>query len=164
MDRSHAAKWSTAVVLICMAGLAAAPSTVGETSSKETGGGENHATPLQPDEPAAAILRLRKSLGSKLHQDDQAFVEAVRRIDKEADKDRTGQYAAAEGQHGQATDVTCDPLAQLGALRKAGRRLDEAADVLEDQNLYRRADELRRQADQLRADARQIQQRLAAGG
>jgi hypothetical protein len=44
---------------------------------------------------------------------------------------------------------------RVGTLRQAGRMLDEAAELLEEQALYDRADELRGMAQQLREDARQ---------
>jgi hypothetical protein len=44
---------------------------------------------------------------------------------------------------------------QIDALRQAGRMLEKAANLLEEQALYERADELRGQAQQLREDARE---------
>jgi hypothetical protein len=44
--------------------------------------------------------------------------------------------------------------ATISALRAASRQLDDAAELLEQQNLFDRADELREQADRLRRDAR----------
>jgi hypothetical protein len=42
----------------------------------------------------------------------------------------------------------------IDALRQASRELDLAADVLEEQNLFERADQLRVMADELRRDSR----------
>src|SRR5207237_370472 len=42
----------------------------------------------------------------------------------------------------------------INALRIASRELDNAADVLEEQNLFERADQLRAMADELRRDSR----------
>jgi len=54
--------------------------------------------------------------------------------------------------------------ARIEALRQAGKMLEKAANLLEEQNLYERADELRGQAQFLRQDAREAKDRFLDQG
>ena len=120
---------------------------------------------LLPGEPAQVILELRERLGASALEGSEfkvkpdALAKLIRALDREAQQ--AEQQASESPPPVEPPTVpepqsTADHEAAISALRLASRQLDEAADVLEQQNLFERADELRVQADRLRHDARAL--------
>lgn len=118
---------------------------------------------LRPGEPAQVILELRERLGNSALEGSEftvkpdALAKLIRALDREAQQEEPAPpvYSAPEESLPQPpAEEAADHQAEISALRLASRQLDEAADVLEQQNLFERADELREQADRLRRDAR----------
>ncbi|HEV7225977.1 MAG TPA: hypothetical protein VGN42_24945 [Pirellulales bacterium] len=122
---------------------------------------------LSPGEPAQVILDLRERLGASALEGSEftvkpdALAKLIRALDREARQQETlsqlepeswtpptPSWSAAAAPSSPADEAT------ISALRAASRQLDEAAELLEQQNLFERADELREQADRLRRDAR----------
>jgi hypothetical protein len=119
---------------------------------------------LQPGEPAQVILELRERLGASALEGSEftvkpdALAKLIRALDREAQQEEPAPPAyyptPEETLPAPPAENAADHQAEISALRLAGRQLEEAADVLEQQNLFERADELREQADRLRRDAR----------
>lgn len=119
---------------------------------------------LQPGEPAQVILELREKLGASAVRgteftvEPKTFARWVRALDRENPRQQLGVSVEVppSGYAGYSdADYSADvDEATISALRGASRQLDDAAELLEQQNLFERADQLRDQADQLRRDAR----------
>lgn len=118
---------------------------------------------LLPGEPAQVILELRERLGNSALEGSEftvkpdALAKLIRALDREAQQEEPAPPAyptPEETVPAPPAENAADHLAEISALRLASRQLEEAADVLEQQNLFERADELREQADRLRRDAR----------
>ncbi len=116
---------------------------------------------LQPGEPAEVILELREKLGnsalkgSEFTVKPEAFAKWVRALDRELSEQESQRADASEQVMPAPVEPSLDAdEATISALRAASRQLDDAAELLEQQNLFERADELREQADRLRRDAR----------
>jgi hypothetical protein len=120
---------------------------------------------LQPGEPAQVILELREKLGASAVRgteftvEPKAFARWVRALDREHPPEapevavEVPQTTYPQYVEENAAAANVDE-ATISALRGASRQLDDAAELLEQQNLFERADELRDQADRLRRDAR----------
>ena len=126
---------------------------------------------LLPGEPAQVILELRERLGTSALEGSEfkvkpdALAKLIRALDREAqqaEQQAPEPPAALEPSPVSAVESSADRTAAISALRLASRQLDEAADVLEQQNLFERADELREEADRLRRDARAYFEEQAA--
>jgi len=126
---------------------------------------------LLPGEPAQVILELRERLGTSALEGSEfkvkpdALAKLIRALDREAqqaEQQTLESPAAWEPPPAAAVESSADRTATISALRLASRQLDEAADVLEQQNLFERADELREEADRLRHDARAYFEEQAA--
>ena len=126
---------------------------------------------LLPGEPAQVILELRERLGNSALEGSEftvkpdALAKLIRALDREAQQEEPAlpaEPAPEESLPAELEESAADHQAEISALRLAGRQLEEAADVLEQQNLFERADELREQADQLRRDARAYLQNPSA--
>lgn len=119
---------------------------------------------LMPGEPAQVILELRERLGASALEGSEfkvkpdALAKLIRALDRESLQEEQDAYDRAPPSLDPLPEAPAVPAenhdAAISALRMASRQLDEAADVLEQQNLFERADQLRDQADQLRRDAR----------
>lgn len=116
---------------------------------------------LQPGEPAQVILELREKLGNsavngtEFTVKPEAFAKWVRALDRELSEQESQRSGASEQVMPAPLETSIDAdEATISALRAASRQLDDAAELLEQQNLFERADELREQADRLRRDAR----------
>ena len=133
---------------------------VGELPGDETSKGE---AKLTPGEPAQVIMELRERLGTSALEGSEftvkpdALAKLIRALDREAQQEEQDSFDRApllEPLPSALAEPAENHDAAISALRMASRQLDEAADVLEEQNLFERADQLRGQADQLRRDAR----------
>jgi hypothetical protein len=109
------------------------------------------------------ILELRERLGNSALEGSEftvkpdALAKLIRALDRESQQEEQAPpvYSAPEETFRQPPmEEVADHQSEISALRLASRQLEEAADVLEQQNLFERADELREQADRLRSDAR----------
>lgn len=118
---------------------------------------------LLPGEPAQVILELRERLGGSALEGSEftvkpdALAKLIRALDREAQQEEPAPPAYSTPEDtvpAPPAENAADHQAEISALRLASRQLEEAADVLEQQNLFERADELREQADRLRRDAR----------
>lgn len=124
---------------------------------------DNGEAKLLPGEPAQVILELRERLGNSALEGSEftvkpdALAKLIRALDREAQQEEPAppvDPTPEESLPAPPAEDAADHQAEISALRLASRQLEEAADVLEQQNLFERADELREQADQLRRDAR----------
>lgn len=165
------------------AGKAAEPS-LRRSTSRETALGEGlfddfdddeaDSTPagdekLVPGEPAQVLLDIKRRLDaarrktggsqskesllrakSELEPSPEALIKWIRVLDAEHRREQANHELEEELSRDEAPDLD----AIVAALRQAGRALDEAADLLEDQNLFERADQLRELATELRMEAR----------
>jgi hypothetical protein len=128
---------------------------------------------LRPGEPAQVILDLRERLGASALEGSEftvkpdALAKLIRALDREArqqeppaqlDTPSWCEPASPSWSDAPAPAPAppsfADDEATISALRAASRQLDEAAELLEQQNLFERADALREQAHELRQDAR----------
>lgn len=119
---------------------------------------------LRPGEPAQVILDLKRRLGSDVYEGTQfggstkALVDWIRALD-EQDRRQPPQPDADEPASDPSITAsspqTAGAATEIDALRKAARKLGEAADLLEEQNLFDPADEVRLVADELRLRARE---------
>lgn len=141
---------------------------VGELRDESENKGE---AKLLPGEPAQVILELRERLGNSALEGTEfrvkpdALAKLIRALDREAQQEELAPpiYATPdEPLPAPPVEDAADHQAEISALRLASRQLEEAADVLEQQNLFERADELREQADRLRRDARAYLQEKGA--
>lgn len=133
---------------------------VGELREEAKNKGE---AKLLPGEPAQVILELRERLGASALEGSEftvkpdALAKLIRALDREAQQEEQNPAPYSpplEPLPTVAAEIAENHEAAVSALRSASRQLDEAADLLEQQNLFERADELRAQADRLRCDAR----------
>lgn len=119
---------------------------------------------LRPGEPAQVILDLKRRLGSDVYEGTEfggstkALVDWIRALD-EQDRRQPPQPDADESPSDLPVAAPSAPAAvaavEIDALRKAARKLGEAADLLEEQNLFDASDEVRMVADELRFRARE---------
>lgn len=124
---------------------------------------------LRPGEPAQVILDLKRRLGNDVYDgtefggSPEAMIDWIRTLDEE-DRRQLANPAATEteGDAAAAPPLRTDGAAamEIDALRQAARKLGEAADLLEEQNLFDSADDVRSAADALRRGARE---RVASG-
>lgn len=119
---------------------------------------------LRPGEPAQVILDLKRRLGNDVYDgtefggSPEAMIEWIRTLDEENRRQPTNPDATE--QHGDAAATPLPPsdgasAIEIDALRQAARKLGESADLLEEQNLFDSADEVRSAADALRRKARE---------
>lgn len=118
---------------------------------------------LRPGEPAQVILDLKRRLGNDVYDgtefggSPEAMIEWIRTLDEE-DRRQLANAAATERPGNIVADSPPTDGAsaiEIDALRQAARKLGEAADLLEEQNLFDSADEVRSAADALRCRARE---------
>ncbi|HEV3024053.1 MAG TPA: hypothetical protein VGX76_16370 [Pirellulales bacterium] len=134
---------------------------------------------LRPGEPAQVILELKERLGdgalegTEFADSPDVLVKVIRALEAEqreqADSEaetadlpwsRFSRGTAPRHSEPEAADapqprhLAAANEAAIGTLRAASRDLDLAAEALEEQELYRRADQLRALADELRRDSR----------
>lgn len=118
--------------------------------------------PLRAGEPAQVILDTQKRLGKSVTDgtefggSPELLIQWIRILDEE---NRRRQLAMEEADREEplvplGDDLSAKPHAQVEALRQASRQLQEAADLLEEQNLFEAADSLRGFADVLRHQSR----------
>ncbi len=120
---------------------------------------------LRPGEPAQVILELKERLGgsalegTEFADSPDMLVKVIRALVAEQEQEEMEnepQPEAVEAPQPVSPGIVTDPRseARIDALRSASSKLGEAADVLEGQECFKRADELRALADKLRRDAR----------
>lgn len=119
---------------------------------------------LRPGEPAQVILDLKRRLGSDVFEGTQfggstkALVDWIRALDEQDRRQPPGADAgepASDPSITASSPQTAGAATEIDALRKAARKLGETADLLEEQNLFDPADEVRLVADELRLRARE---------
>lgn len=128
------------------------------------------ATPLQPGEPAQVILDTQKRLGSSVTEgtefggSPELLIQWIRTLDEENRRRQVALEEEPEQEPVEAdeTEITVTARTQVDALRLACRQLQEAADLLEDQNLFESADLVRVQAEALRRQSRQKIARISS--
>ena len=125
---------------------------------------QRKAPALRPGEPAQLILDLKRRLGSDVFAgtefggSPEVLIEWIRALDNESR--RQSPNRDADDSPGNVAAIASPPASQdsaseIDALRKAARKLGEAADLLEEQNLFYAADQVRAEADALRRQARE---------
>ena len=118
---------------------------------------------LRPGEPAQVILELKERLGNgalegtEFADSPDMLVKLVRALEAEQQPDaaiheREWKYVREPQRAFARWGV--EPRARIDALRGASGKLDQAANDLEEQDFFERADELRALAHKLRRDAR----------
>ncbi|HEX5446323.1 MAG TPA: hypothetical protein VFW87_21025 [Pirellulales bacterium] len=125
---------------------------------------ERKAADLRRGEPAQVIIDLKRRLGRDVYEGTQfggspeVLVDWIRALDEESrrqpsetDADEPASDTSIVAPSRPATDAAIE----IDALRKAARKLGEAADLLEEQNLFDTADEVRSVSDELRLRARE---------
>lgn len=130
--------------------------------------GGKRADGLRPGEPAQVILDLKRRLGNDVYDgtefggSPEAMIEWIRTLDEENRRQPANADAAETPGNAVAAPPPTDGASaiEIDALRQAARKLGEAADLLEEQNLFASADEVRSAADALRRRARE---RVASG-
>lgn len=117
---------------------------------------------LRAGEPAQIILDTQKRLGNSVLEgtefsgSPELLIQWIRALDEENRRRQPQQHLQFESiPVTVAEDLPVTPQSQVAALRDACRQLQEAADLLEDQNLFESADSLRAAADSLRHQARE---------
>jgi hypothetical protein len=121
------------------------------------------AAPLRPGEPAQVILDTQKRLGKSVTDGTEfggspdLLIQWIRTLDEENRRRQLALEVETSDEPLEASpgDGPITPRSQVDALRLACRQLQEAADVLEDQNLFESADSIRGFADVLRRQSRQ---------
>ncbi|HVC97934.1 MAG TPA: hypothetical protein VND64_29960, partial [Pirellulales bacterium] len=78
-------------------------------------------------------------------------LEAEQELDEEENE---SDRRSSEAPQPLSAGMVVEPRSRIDALRGASSHLDEAANYLEEQDLFERADEIRALADKLRRDAR----------
>lgn len=120
------------------------------------------AAPLQAGEPAQVILDTQKRLGKSVTDgtefggSPELLIQWIRILDEE---NRRRQLASDDADRQEPSepigeDASATAQKQLEALRHASRQLQDAAELLEEQNLFESADSLRGFADVLRHQSR----------
>lgn len=125
---------------------------------------------LRPGEPAQVILDLKRRLGNDVYDgtefggSPEAMIDWIRTLDEEDRRQLANPSAIKTPGNIVADSPPSDGASaiEIDALRQAARKLGEAADLLEEQNLFDSADEVRSAADALRLRARQRIQRNVA--
>lgn len=126
--------------------------------------GNELSRPLRAGEPAQVILdtqsRIGKSVleGTQFGGSPELLIQWIRALDEE---NRRQQAILEEVSRADDDETDDQPPAvtarsQIESLRSVCRQLQEAADTLEDQNLFLPADEIRQLADNLRRKSRAI--------
>jgi hypothetical protein len=113
-----------------------------------------------------SLARAIQSLEARerAQQDDSPNIEAAFEDSVEPESIHAPEtFDRAERVDPQASSLGAT-TARIEALRQAGKMLEKAANLLEEQNLYERADELRSQAQFLRQDAREAKDRFLDHG
>ena len=130
---------------------------------RDEGGDETLCRPLRAGEPAQIILdtqsRLGKSVldGTEFSGSPELLIQWIRALDEE---NRRQQAMLEEVSRADVDEVEEDVSAvsgqsQIEALRHACRQLQEAAELLEERNLFESADSLRKIAAELREQSRE---------
>jgi hypothetical protein len=161
-------------------------------SATETIDGVRSSAPLAADDPARVILEIRDKVGPNLfagtifqdsndkQDSNEAFTKSIKteptdqravlvRCIRDLEQNREPLSAASGDCDGQCECCTgrlsaaSSPEA-VQALRLASRQLQEIAEVLEEQHLYDRADQLRDAATELRQQARDAVQTVSDSG
>lgn len=117
---------------------------------------------LRAGEPAQVILdtqqRLGKSVldGTEFSGSPEVLIEWIRALDEESCRRQAmpEESSPAEVEAVPEKDPASTAHSQVDALRKASRSLQEAAELLEEQNLFEAADSIRGLADGLRRQSR----------
>lgn len=126
------------------------PATVGHAESGLMG---SLRMPCHSESLARAIQALEAR--ERAQQYDSPNIEAAFEDSAEPESIHAPEsFDRAEPADPQASSLGAT-TARIEALRQAGKMLEKAANLLEEQNLYERADELRGQAQFLRQDARE---------
>ncbi|HQU42345.1 MAG TPA: hypothetical protein PK867_06010 [Pirellulales bacterium] len=119
---------------------------------------------LRAGEPAQVILDTQKRLGKSVLEgtefsgSPELLVQWIRALDEENRRRQAAQPAASPYDSIEVAleeDLPVTAHSQVVALREACRQLQQAADVLEEQNLFESADALRTAADGLRRQSRE---------
>jgi hypothetical protein len=120
------------------------------------------AEPLRSGEPAQVILETKKRLGKSVLEGTEfggspdLLIHWIRLLDEEHQRAAAlDESLRAEPIATPDADQPVSARSQVDALREASRRLQDAADLLEDQNLFDSADSLRQLADEVRRQARE---------
>lgn len=155
----------------CEATKIAAPSPPALTDAQASGlarlqkltGNAPSPMPLRAGEPAQIILDTQKRLGNSVLEgtefgdSPELLIQWIRALDEE-NRRRQATQQARQFESIPVTvqeDLPVTSHSQVSALREACRQLQEAAELLEDQNLFDSADALRAAADDLRHQARE---------
>ena len=118
---------------------------------------------LRAGEPAQIILDTQKRLGNSVLDgtefggSPELLIQWIRALDDE-NRRRQATQPARQFESMQVTvqeELPVTSHSQVSALREACRQLQEAAELLEEQNLFESADSLRAAADNLRQQARE---------
>lgn len=118
--------------------------------------------PLRAGEPAQVILDTQKRLGKSVTDgtefggSPELLIQWIRILDEENRRRHLAQDEADQVESSEPTelDTSVTARSQVETLRLACRQLQEAADLLEEQNLFEAADSLRSFADVLRRQSR----------
>ncbi|HJT30814.1 MAG TPA: hypothetical protein VJ783_02020 [Pirellulales bacterium] len=118
---------------------------------------------LRPGEPAQVILDLKRRLGDDVYGgtefggSPEAMIEWIRTLDEEDRRQLASPGAIETPGNIVVNSPPTDGASaiEIDALRQAARKLGEAADLLEEQNLFDSADEVRAAAEALRCRARE---------
>ena len=119
---------------------------------------------LRAGEPAQVILDTQKRLGKSVLEgtefsgSPELLVQWIRALDEENHRRQAAPPAASPYESIEVAleeDLPVTAHSQIVALREACRQLQQAADVLEEQNLFESADALRTAADGLRRQSRE---------
>lgn len=122
---------------------------------------------LRPGEPAQVILDLRRRLGRDVYHgtdfggSSETLVQWIRTLDEE-DRRQSTSADTCNPPDDLLPDSGSDVATEINVLREAARKLGEAADLLEGQNLFDAADEVRSAAEDLRLQARERVERRYA--
>jgi transposase-like protein len=135
---------------------------VGEDQPSLTG--DELSRPLRAGEPAQVILdtqrRLGKSVleGTEFGGSPELLIQWIRALDEENRRQQAmlEEVSRADDEDAEEQPPAVTARSQLESLRNVCRQLQEAADALEDQNLFLPADEIRHVADNLRRKSRAI--------
>jgi len=118
---------------------------------------------LRPGEPAQVILELKERLGdgaldgTEFADSPDMLVKLIRALEAEQGQDEEvdeSERKSSEAPLPISSGMEVEQRFRIDALRGASGKLDEAANYLEEQDLFERADEIRSLADKLRRDAR----------
>ncbi|HWB11105.1 MAG TPA: hypothetical protein VG826_17890 [Pirellulales bacterium] len=126
-------------------------------------GDEALGQPLRAGEPAQVILDTQKRLGKSVLDgtefggSPELLIQWIRALDEENRRQQAmlEEVSRADVDELDQEATSVSGQSQIEALRSASRQLQEAAELLEEQNLFESADAVRAIADSLRRQSRQ---------